>query len=144
MSKLPEELGQIASGLDRLKEVQRFVSAQVPDYVTEEVTNDQVARTCFALTGEIFELAQKLGWKTWKVNPEFDDEQVEAIAEEYADILAWQGLLTLLVCERTGLTPKDLESAYWAKTEKNLRRFEGTSGEAGYIGVDNVDRWNGG
>ena len=139
MKELPIVYGQISDGLGRIKEVQRIVSAMVPDYVTETVTNDQIARTCFALSGEIFELAQKLGWKTWKAAPKLTQKAIDDIAEEYADILAWQGLLTLLVCERTGLTTDELEIAYWNKTEKNMQRFEGTSEEDGYIGVDNID-----
>lgn len=126
-------LGEISEGLERLKEMQRVVSAQVPGFVhRDKVENDAVAITAFALMGEVFELAQELGWKRWKENPELTDEKRREIAEEFADILAFLGLLTYLVCKRANLTPDDLERAYWEKTEKNLRRFDGLSGEEGY------------
>lgn len=119
----------LAAGLRHLAEVQRQVSAMVPDTITEEVTNPQVTTVSFALSGEVFELAQKLGWKPWKANyAEFTNEERSDIAEEYADILAFLGLLTNYVCQRTGLTIEDLATAYQQKTLKNIRRFNGEEG----------------
>lgn len=129
---LAEDYLGIGNGLERLKEVQRVVAGMVPDFIGDGVTNEQITRTCFALSGEIFELAQELGWKTWKDNEEMTDEQREKIAEEFADVLAFLGILTHYVCERTELTTHQLQQAYFKKVEKNILRFSGTSGETGY------------
>ena len=130
----------VGYGIDQLMIIQDEVSGMVPGTITPEVTNDQVTRACFALSGEVFELAQELGWKDWKDNPAWTKEYTEVVAEEFADVLAFLGLVTSLVCRRTGLTPYDLAEAYRVKTAKNIKRFEGTSGEKGYSGVRWVDR----
>lgn len=120
----------LVAGLRHLVEVQRQVSGMVPGTITEEVTNEQVTTSAFALNGEVFELAQKLGWKPWKANKaSFAHEEAYDIAEEYADILAFLGLFTNYVLQRTGLTIEELAEAYQQKTEKNIRRFEGKEGE---------------
>lgn len=97
-------------------------------------TNQQITEMAFALNGEVFELAQELGWKSWKDNPEMTFEQVEIIAEEFADIMAFFGALTILVQRRTGLTIENLVTAYLQKSRKNVQRFYGVSGEPGYTG----------
>jgi NTP pyrophosphatase (non-canonical NTP hydrolase) len=102
--------------------------------VTGIPTNKQVTEMAFALNGEVFELAQELGWKSWKDNPELDIKQVEKIAEEFADIMAFFGALTVLVQRRTGLTIENLVTAYLLKSYKNVQRFYGVSGEPGYSG----------
>lgn len=121
-------------GLHFLATLQSSISAMVPGAITVEVTNEQITNTCFALTCEVFELAQELGWKNWKANPEMTNEQKEVIAEEFADILAFLGLLLFLIYKRTGLNSEQLVDAYFKKSQKNIERFLGTSGEANYLG----------
>ena len=102
--------------------------------ITGIPTNQQITEMGFAINGEVFELLQGLGWKSWKDNPEMDQEQVLKIAEEFADVMAFFGALTVLVQRRTGLTINDLAAAYILKSRKNVKRFLGESGEAGYSG----------
>lgn len=124
----------LACGLGQLAALQLIVSGMVPGAITDEVTNEQVTTTCFALSGEIFELAQELGWKNWKKNPKLTPRQVADIAEEFADVMAFLGMLLNLIERRTGLSWDDLAGAYFAKSEKNIQRFLGESGEEGYEG----------
>lgn len=124
----------IGRGLYHLSKVQENVSGLVEDF-GEELTNDQVARAAFAMTGEVFELAQELGWKNWKDNPEMTPEHKAVVLEEYADVMAFFGLITYYVMLRTKASPRELEVAYWNKTKKNIARFLGESGEDGYNGT---------
>lgn len=101
-------------------------------------SNAKVAENAFALQGEIFELVQELGWKSWKDNPDMTTEQKEKIAEEFADVVAFFGNLINMVCGRTGLDTRDLAAAYQRKVLKNVARFNGTSGEEGYTGRESA------
>lgn len=129
--------GPMASVLSEWQEWQQGVSQIVSGTKTPEVDNDFVTRTCFSLIGEVFELAQEVGWKNWKENPPMTPEQKETIAEEFADVMAFFGLLLYTVTARTGLTFEDLVEAYELKSYKNIARFRGETGEAGYNGVTN-------
>ncbi len=122
----------LAIGLEELVDMQRVVSGLIPGHISDEPTNDQIMFACFALQGEIFELAQELGWKSWKKNKELTTTQQRVIAEEFADILAFLGYLMVLMQNRTGLTTTQLGDAYFEKSSKNIRRFLGKSGEEGY------------
>lgn len=125
----------LANGLSELFARQREVSGLIPGHISDEPTNYNILLGSFALIGEVFELAQELGWKDWKDNKEMTAEHRAVIAEEFADILAFLGYLLHLVVTRADLSVDVLAEAYFAKTEKNVARFEGTSGEAGYSGV---------
>lgn len=129
----PEDLGMIGRGLYHLSIVQENVSGLVEDF-GGEISNDQVTRAAFALTGEVFELAQELGWKNWKDNPEMTPEQKARILEEYADVVAFFGLMTYYVLRRTEVSPREIEAAYWHKTRKNIDRLTGNTNEEGYNG----------
>lgn len=122
----------VGAALSDLSTVQETVSGLVPGAISEEVTNKQIAVTAFALVGEIFELAQEVGWKDWKSNGELTEEKKMRIADEFADVLAFLGLLTLLIMKRTGLKSDDFAEAYFQKSKKNIQRFFGVSGEEGY------------
>jgi NTP pyrophosphatase (non-canonical NTP hydrolase) len=129
----------LSLGLGELLRTQKVVSGLIPGHVTDPVINRQVMLACFALQGEVFELAQELGWKDWKGNKEMTKEQTAVIAEEFADILAFLGYLMILVETRTGLSVADISDAYMAKSKKNIDRFHGVSGEEGYTGVVELD-----
>lgn len=129
------EAMEIGTGFLALIQNQRAISGLLEDL--EAPTNTQVTRVSFALTGEVFELAQELGWKNWKQAPEMTPEQVEKVAEEFADVVAFFGLLAVITCARTGLDHMDLAKAYMEKSEKNRLRLSGASDEAGYNGVEN-------
>lgn len=126
---------QVGNGLFEMLWVQKYLSALVWDMDSPE--NMQIGYAAFVLNGEIHELADKVGFKIWKDTPELTDDQLADIADEFADIMAFLGQLMVMVCNRTGLTPADFAEAYRNKSERNLKRFLGTSGEAGYSGVAN-------
>lgn len=121
----------LAAGLRQLAAIQRVVSIMVPGSL--DPTNESVTETCFALAGEVFEMAQAIGWKSWKSNPPMTEDQVQVVAEEFADILAFLGRLMILVRRRTGLEFEELAAAYMGKSRKNIARFMGVSkDEVGY------------
>jgi len=126
----------LAASFVELMQMQAEISAMVPGAVTEEVTNKQITTTCFAMSGEIFELAQELGWKDWKENPPMTEEQRQKVAEEFADIVAFFGLLLDLVTRRAGLQVTELVEAYFKKSSKNVARFLGETDEPGYNGFE--------
>ena len=125
--------GDLAKGITRLVNIQKRTSPIAG--IDNEPTIELITAHAMGLMGETFELIQKLGWKYWKTNPEMTEEAIEDLAEEYADILAFLGLLTIHLCDKTGLTPAKLERAFLLKTQKNVKRFLGTSGEPGYDGI---------
>ena len=122
-------------GLTELMRVQKHVSGLVPGAISEEPTNEQIAYATFALQAELIELADELGWKKWKDNPKMTKEQRALVAEEFADVLAFVGQLLYLITQRTGLTISEIAESYRRKSQKNVARFLGTSGESGYNGV---------
>lgn len=129
------DMQALATGLYEIGWAQASISALVPDAISNPPTNDQIAIASFALVDEVMELANELGWKRWKDNQEPTDEWRDAIAEEYADVLAFLGQLTCLLFLRSGVTAKDLAEAYVQKSRKNVARFTGESDEEGYNGV---------
>lgn len=104
-----------------------------------EPTKDTLTRYALALTIEASEFANELPWKTWKPGMEFDRDR---LVDEYADILAFLGTWVALMKEM-GIDEATLAAAYVAKLERNHARFDGTSGEAGYTGVDELCVSNG-
>lgn len=69
----------------------------------------------------------------WK--PGFEPDRTK-IVEEFADILAFLGTWVMLL-ELMGITSGELAQAYMLKRQKNVARFAGASGEAGYTGIAN-------
>ena len=126
-------LEELATGIYALVEVQSFVSAKAG--VVGEPTNEQFREMFLALSIELGELAQEVGWKSWKDNPEVNDERTKLIEEEWADCLAFFGIITKMVAMRAKTTPSFLVKAYIEKSKKNIARFNGTSGEEGYNGI---------
>ena len=116
----------LTEGLESLIDTQTVVSGLVPGAVTPEVTPAQIASYSLALIREVGELADELGWKPWKEQPERD---LERIADEMADVLAFVGLLLIYV-EHAGVSPTDLAQAYRSKSMRNIARFFGK--EDGY------------
>lgn len=95
----------------------------------ETGANKNAVRTvAFALIVEITELAQKVGWKPWKIDPEPSRED---ILDEFADVTAYFGTLAGIVMSRTGCSIQDLETAYMVKHARNWERFSGSV--SGYV-----------
>lgn len=129
---------KLAGGIEFLSEVQAVVSGMVPGCISNPPTNGQIVEAAYAMIEEVHELVKEVGWKSWKANPVITDELVKRITDEYADVLAFQGLLTHLIMLRTGINAIELAEAYESKVTKNIKRFLGESGESGYIGVQEL------
>lgn len=138
IDELDDGMTHIELALRTLSDTQKIVSGMVPGCISDPPTNRQICEAAYAMNEEVHELVRKVGWKSWKKNPTLTDEQIVDVVDEYADILAFQGLLTHLIMLRTGITAEDLASGYAYKTIKNIQRFMGESGEAGYVGVKNL------
>lgn len=87
-----------------------------------------------AMVVELSELMQELDWKPWKTKEVIDKA---AVADEFADFLAFAGVLTANVMAQTGLTPDDLAQAFERKTSINIQRARGEVD--GYIPADGVN-----
>lgn len=87
----------------------------------------EMARTyTLAAIVELAELVQELEWKPWK--PEKFDrsaDELQLIAAEFADVLAFIGHIMRLLHKTYGLSPIDLATAYEKKSKVNLHRLSG-------------------
>lgn len=83
---------------------------------------EQVAVYTLALQREAQELAEELGWKPWKKLPEINRERV---LDEFADVLAFLGLIATYVASVTDATPEEIALAYMRKSEVNVARLTG-------------------
>jgi NTP pyrophosphatase (non-canonical NTP hydrolase) len=82
---------------------------------------EEVRTISFALVAEILELANELGWKSWKPRQVIDRERV---VDEWADCLAFLGTLTAYIISQVGVYPEELIRAYFVKLRENHRRFD--------------------
>jgi hypothetical protein len=118
----------LAIGLQFLRGVQKIVSAPVPGAIPADgmlPTKDAVRTYTLAMIVETSEFLQTLNWKPWKDMKNLDKDR---IVDEFADILAFQGILVhYLFC--LGITPGELAEAYAKKSVVNIERFLGEHGE---------------
>jgi hypothetical protein len=84
-------------------------------------TTEEVRTVSLALMAEVLELANELGWKSWKPRQEIDRERV---LDEWADCFAFFGTLTAYVINRMGIYPEELILGYFTKLAENHRRFD--------------------
>jgi len=124
---MPGTMREVAAGLRALSGVQTLVSGMVPDALPlnpddNYVPPANVLTYGFAFIKEVTELMDELGWKPWKPRKPIDRARV---ADEFADILAFLGLLTIYVIRLAGLTPEELAMAYMRKSDVNVARFSG-------------------
>ena len=82
---------------------------------------EEVRTISFALVAEILELANELGWKSWKPHQLIDRERV---IDEWADCFAFFGTLTAYILTQVGVYPEELIQGYFRKLEENHRRFD--------------------
>lgn len=117
------EAVMVSIGLSGLVEVQGVVSGLVADALPAgAITPQHILTYGFALIHEVGELMDELAWKPWKPRGAINRERV---ADEFADVLAFLGLITIYVCRLTGLEPIDLARAYLRKSQVNINRFTG-------------------
>lgn len=113
----------VSDALQVLRKTQLIVSSMVPGAVTDDMPNpDQIRTYCLALVKETLELMDEFPqWKPWK-EPKLPNKA--RVMDEFADILAFLGLLTVYV-GALSITPADLAEAYVNKTNVNIARFNG-------------------
>jgi NTP pyrophosphatase (non-canonical NTP hydrolase) len=110
-------------GLQALVRIQRNVSSNVPDAL--DGSRRSITDYSFALCEEVHEVARELGWKAWKENRVPDTDRV---IEEFADVMAFVGVLLINAAERCDIPAPifaELIADQYGKTSaNNIRRFE--------------------
>jgi NTP pyrophosphatase (non-canonical NTP hydrolase) len=81
---------------------------------------DAVREYAFALCGEVHELADELGWKSWKLPREPDHERSK---DEFADVLAFLGVMAQLTNTLAGTNCWSLAEQFRAKSRVNIERI---------------------
>jgi dimeric dUTPase (all-alpha-NTP-PPase superfamily) len=124
----------LTRGLAVLEEVQAMVSLPVPGAIPapgELPTKDAVRTYTLAMIVEIAEWVQTLDYKPWKNHDatSYITEEENVVAEEFADILAFLGVLVLYM-HRFGITPAMIAQAYVQKSKVNIQRIDAQIGGA--------------
>lgn len=113
----------VATGLMGLVECQRIVSRHVPGAL--DGSRETITAYAYGLTEEIHEVVREIGWKPWKT-PSIPDKA--RVIEEYADVLAFLGILTVNLAEACAVSPEEFVAqacAQYARTsQRNVARFE--------------------
>lgn len=133
-SDFVDEGKPVQIGMDRLTAmftIQHRLQTEVYDIdvsrLMPEVRSAFIRDNVLALTDELHEALNEVGWKPWATSRHID---IAAFISEMAD--AWHFMMNLLLA--TGLTPEELSSifynAYMHKAKKNEKRQED-----GYDGV---------
>lgn len=119
-----EVLTFLQAGLETLHGVQMVVSSLDKDCIPENgehASTDQVRTYMLALIVELTELVQELNWKPWKNHKHINQARV---ADEFADVLAFLGIL-IIYLDSLGIPPSRLAEAYVSKTKVNIERMLG-------------------
>jgi len=88
--------------------------------LTAVIGEKDVLRTyVLALMVELGEFVQTLNWKPWRDVP---DKSRDKTLDEFADILAFIGVL-LTILKARGISTLDITEAYIAKERVNISRF---------------------
>jgi hypothetical protein len=114
----------LAAGLRLMANVQQDVSISVPNCIppkNELPTKDAVRTYILAMINETCELLQELDWKPWKSKNTID---IPKVVDEFADILAFQGII-IHYLNLLGITPNMLAEGYRLKSIKNIERLFG-------------------
>lgn len=132
---IDSSLGHAAlyNGLRALANTQAVVSPLLDSNLGFRSPDEKTRTYIFSIVHELLELADELGWKPWKAH---DPPNRDRVGEEFADVLAFLGLLLNHIEEVAGLNQFQLASYYRTKTRVNLARSRGESGEPGYGEVE--------
>jgi hypothetical protein len=124
LENFPTKTIDLSKGLYAIATIQKDVSSSVPGCIPEPgkfPDKQSVAAYTLAMIVETTEFLQTLPWKPWKTTTAIDRERV---IDEFADILAFQGILVhYLNCY--GITCDDLAEGYRKKSIVNIQRFMG-------------------
>ena len=110
----------LANGLNALMHTQSYVSG-ILGRETLDPTPENIRTYALALSQEIHEFINELGWKPWKAQKARDRARV---LDEFADVLAFVGLFVVYL-RAMGALPTDLAEAYVDKSQVNIKRLEG-------------------
>lgn len=108
----------LQDGLSSLLRAQGVVSGKRPGCL--EPTPDNVRVCMLAITEEAHELGRELNWRNWHEPKPVDKGRA---LEEYADILAFAGLMGIYVEVLTGCSTREMAAAYAAKSEVTLKKL---------------------
>ncbi len=106
-------------GLQVLLKTQQDVTPKLDPQIFERPIDETTRTYILATIVELTELMDELDWKLWTPPQPLDKDK---IADEFADILAFLGIIQWILYHRVGLTPYDLARAYKAKTIENADR----------------------
>lgn len=120
---LPRNTPKIQAGIEALFEIHNQTNEMVKqgnsklnDVLLEK---DTIRTYVLALNVEVMEFLQTLDWKPWKNGTQESDERV---LDEFADILAFIGVL-ITILKAMGFDESDITKAYISKEETNVARF---------------------
>jgi NTP pyrophosphatase (non-canonical NTP hydrolase) len=121
------DVADLADGLHVLLKVQRRVSSEVPGCIPPEgqwPDRHALAEYSLALVDEVLELVRELPtYKRWKLRT--GEVDVERIVDEFADVLAFVGIMLVYLKSGAGINVADLAEAYAEKTRVNVERIAG-------------------
>jgi NTP pyrophosphatase (non-canonical NTP hydrolase) len=110
-------------GLAALADCQGIVSGRVPGAL--DGSREAVTTYAYGLIEEIHETVREIGWKPWK-DP--TPPNTGRVVEEFADVLAFLGILTINLAGACNLTPLELiwkvAEQYEKTSAVNAQRFE--------------------
>lgn len=114
---------RLAQGLKSLEDTQKLVSGMVSSALPPEgevPSRDQIRTYFLATVVELVELMNELNWKPWKQSEK--DIDVVKVADEFADILAFLGVI-LNYLHSCGVNTDTLAAQYARKSKVNIDRF---------------------
>lgn len=125
---LDDSHADLSNGLRELMEWQTEISRAMGGTlnINGGPTPENVRTYALALIAEITELTEAMTGKPWKPGEESSDR----ILDEFADVLAFVGILAKFVSVKTGKGPLTIAKAYLQKTNRNFKRMKGE--EPGY------------
>ena len=117
----------LENGFRALQVIQRVVSGAVPGAIPgpeDRNSKDAVRTYTLAMMVEIAEWVQTVDWKPWKDHntDSFLREHSSIVAEEFADILAFLGIL-MIYMDNWNIDAQDLADAYLVKSVTNMDRI---------------------
>lgn len=114
---------RVMIGMEALANTQLIVSGPVKDGLSGSRT--AIVDYSFALTEEVHEIARELSWRPWRT-PKPPD--VEKVTEEFADLLAFLGVMIVNAATACGMRPAEfaemIAKQYGTVSVRNFNRFK--------------------
>jgi NTP pyrophosphatase (non-canonical NTP hydrolase) len=116
-----QDIATLAQAFHIIEMAERDVNFNRPQDINGSKEALNVAFT--SLMVELGELAQELDIKPWKIRNTPPDPA--KVAEEFADVIAFFGVLMINVIEQVGIDPSGFAWSFIEKTETNIQRAKG-------------------